>query len=266
MVLGSDEMALPPAVNGSDSTPASIDASPRGDRIQFRLAVVAESAKHSELDAPTLRSLVRLTARRDTDERSNPQWAKLAAGLIRRLSVMTLSIVLLAGIALGITLGGRSQGASAAITPSFTMSMTIPSIAGDGTSSSSTDIAVRAYSFGLSKAVDASGTTSGKAKFSTFTITKTVDTASPLLFQACASGTNLGTVKVHINLPGAEADSAVVTMSSTRVSAVSNAGAPGGGADESVDFTFQKITIDYVSSTTLKKTHFGWDLATNSKV
>lgn len=187
-------------------------------------------------------------------------------GLRRRLGLMSLSIVLLAGIALGVTLNGRSTGvASAAINPDFTMSLTIPGISGDGTSSSSTNIAVHAYSFGLSRTIVAAsaGTTTGKPKFDTFSIQKSVDTASPLLMEALANGTNLGTVIARINMPGAEADSAVVTMSRTRVSAINDSGAPGGGSDESVSFVFQKITFDYVSIVTLKRTHFGWDLATN---
>ena len=153
-----------------------------------------------------------------------------------------------------------------ALGSNFRASMTIPSIAGDGTPTSSTDIAFQSWSWGMTKPTDlATSLSTGKTKITNLTIDKAIDTASPLLMQACALGTNLKTVTIHLT-PTGEGDTAVIVMTGARVESINDSGAPGGGSDETVSFAFQKITIDYTSSLTLKVTHFGWDVAANKKV
>jgi type VI protein secretion system component Hcp len=82
----------------------------------------------------------------------------------------------------------------------------------------------------------ASGMASGKRQHQPFTIRKEVDSASPLLFKACASGQHFKEVDVDLG------NGARYTLTDVVISSI-NKSSGGDRPTESVSFTYQKIEM-----------------------
>jgi type VI secretion system secreted protein Hcp len=136
------------------------------------------------------------------------------------------------------------------------------------------------YSHGIAQAVLATtshtGRTTGRPNFQDMTVSKTLDSTTPLLNYNCAKASNLGEVKLH--LVRQDADSSgdyenalaymVYTMTDCIISSVSVGGGGGGLPVETLTLNFSKITWTYQQ----QKEELGsegnvenfWDQATNT--
>lgn len=171
---------------------------------------------------------------------------------VRTAGGMALATLLIAGTFVGASLSGASHttnvaGAAVsvpnALTGSHVLSLTVPGIAGDGTSVSSTDIGALSYSWGIAN----SAANGGRPTFSTFTIEKQVDQASPLLQQADVRSTVFSTVTLSVQPVSLPGDSEVITLTHVRIVSDSNSGSAQ-GADESVSFSFAVIAYVYTTA------------------
>jgi type VI secretion system secreted protein Hcp len=194
----------------------------------------------------------------------------------RRVSTLLLAVALIATLVLGASLLGIGHSkvvASAAVAKPHSLGQTQDSLAvagipGDGTAHATTDIEVLSWQWGLSTpgATATGALKSGRANFQDLSITKFVDKASPLLFQACAGGQVIKTVTLYV-MPkaGTAGDSSQVSLTNAHCGQVSNSNG-GDRPTESISFTYQKITFDYKTAATGHVSHMGWDLAQNKKV
>jgi type VI secretion system secreted protein Hcp len=192
--------------------------------------------------------------------------AVASASVLVTATVLTLSMGAFGG---DVAVAGAAAPRPRALPASSSVSLSIPGIAGDGTDLSPTDIAASSFSWGVQNSP--STTKAGKASFSNLSLTKPIDSASPLLFQAAAAHTLFPTVTLRIYPPkGTKGDSETITLSGVRIAGEGSIGgaganASGGAIVETVSLNFTKIKVDYTSSATGKVTHGGWDLATNKK-
>jgi type VI secretion system secreted protein Hcp len=151
-------------------------------------------------------------------------------------------------------------------------SMTISGVAGSGTTRGPNYIEVESWSWGVanigSQSSGAGAGRSGRANVSDFTITKKIDRVSPLLFNDCALGTNLGTITIYMDPPGSGSglpggDSQQITLTSARVTKITDSSDPGGQPIESVTLNFAKIEFKYAPQDGSSSTRFGWNIKTN---
>jgi type VI secretion system secreted protein Hcp len=139
-------------------------------------------------------------------------------------------------------------------------------------------IEILSFSWGMSNSGSAAvkgGSGAGKVNVQDLSFTKKIDIASPNLFQMCATGGNLGTTYLYLDVPASGASSTgqteyktygTYTMSNTRVASCSQSGDNSNDRPtESISFTFQKITFDYVSATGATG-HFGWNKVNNQSI
>lgn len=87
----------------------------------------------------------------------------------------------------------------------------------------------------------------GRASFHDFTFTHQIDTASPLLMKACATGQHIGDAKVTVRKAGkGQQEYLLITMTDLLVTAVSpSVAAEGGATTEIVVLTFAKVDLEY---------------------
>jgi type VI secretion system secreted protein Hcp len=113
-----------------------------------------------------------------------------------------------------------------------------------------------------------SGAGAGKATIQSFTITKPLDSASPLLFQAAASGRSLKLATLYFDhkLKGKQQDYLEFKMSNVLISGVSDGQTAGGKPTEQVSFTFQKITETFLGSNGKVSETVGVNVSANSKI
>lgn len=139
-------------------------------------------------------------------------------------------------------------------------------------------IEVLSYSWGVTQTASASASTSGgaahqRADFQDFSISKTLDKASPKLALACADGTHVKQVVLELcRAGGNKVKYMEYKMENCIVSSVSVGGGGGGGEPtEAVTFNYGKIEWTYTQQ---KRTDgsgggqvaAGWDLQLNKKV
>lgn len=201
----------------------------------------------------------------------------------RRVGAAVLATLLLAGVMLGASFSvfGHGKGAVAsasvrvphALTGASLLVLTIPGIAGESlVPGHPGGIDVQSFSWGVQNSATAlkSGISgAGKVNFQDLTLTKLVDSASPALFQACASRTLIPAVQFAV-LPSADVtstrDRVDIKLSNVFVASCSDSGAAGGGAEESISLNFAKITFDYKPQGAASAKHMGWDLKKGTKV
>jgi type VI secretion system secreted protein Hcp len=151
-------------------------------------------------------------------------------------------------------------------------SITLSGIPGEGGTGVPTGgIQVLSYSWGMAQGYTPLGVRSGRANFQDISITKTMDKASALLFQACAAGTVIATVVLRVSPPppsgAAPGDMMTITLNSVHISSYHFNSSSGGDAPtESISLNFTKIKMDYFPQGSSVAVHGGWDLATNKKV
>lgn len=187
------------------------------------------------------------------------------ASMVAALAVAAMVFVQLAGGA------ARPASAGAVIPHAYSggaVSMTIQGINGDGTSRGPTAIDVLSWSWGVSNphTTTTGGAGAGKASFSSFSIMKQYDKTSPLLALAVAKKTVLKSVVIYLDPRVAAGDSSTITLSNVVIQNVEHSGAGGEGAQESVSFTYQKITWTYYDQKTGSNFKGGWDLAKGTKI
>lgn len=110
----------------------------------------------------------------------------------------------------------------------------------------------------------------GRPSFSEISVSKSIDQSTPALYSACAAGTKLGDVTIHVgrNESGKFMPLLKYTLNNTMVSSI-NTGVSGGGADN-LSLSYSKIAIEYtqqgVTGDKAGTASFGWDLAKNAPV
>ena len=131
------------------------------------------------------------------------------------------------------------------------------------------DIDIESFSLGAQANVGSSGSGAGagKATIQTFTITKALDSASPLLFQAAGQGKVLKSAVLDFahKLKGSEQNFLEYKFANVIVSSVSDGQTVGGTPTEQVTFTFQKIEETFLNGTGKNKTPetVSWNVTAN---
>jgi type VI secretion system secreted protein Hcp len=109
------------------------------------------------------------------------------------------------------------------------------------------DIKIDSFSLGAAAQTNigsqSSGAGAGKATFQTFTITKQIDSASPKLFQAAATGETFkeGTLYFTHKLKGAQQNFLEIKLSDLQIKSIQDGASSGGAPEEEVTFDFLKI-------------------------
>src|SRR6185436_5899562 len=92
------------------------------------------------------------------------------------------------------------------------------------------------------------GAAAGKASFKDLTITHTIDKASPLLLQACATGTHLKEATItHRKSGKGQQEFLIIKMNDVIITGVTHGGGGEGGqtSAETVNLTFAKVDLEY---------------------
>ncbi|HEY3283430.1 MAG TPA: type VI secretion system tube protein Hcp [Armatimonadota bacterium] len=112
------------------------------------------------------------------------------------------------------------------------------------------EIEVISFSFGVTQAASASpaaGGPVGKVQFQPFSISKRIDTASPKLFQACASGQHIKTAVLSARKTGegSKQDFLVYRMTDVVISSYQTSGAAGELPVDQLSLVFAQISWTY---------------------
>jgi type VI secretion system secreted protein Hcp len=112
------------------------------------------------------------------------------------------------------------------------------------------EIEVLSLSWGVSNSGSmghGSGGGEGKASFSDLSFMHTVDKASPVLMQNCATGVHLKEATItHRKSGKGQQEYLIVKLNDVIVTSVQNSGSSGGGdTTESVSLAFAKVNIEY---------------------
>jgi type VI secretion system secreted protein Hcp len=126
----------------------------------------------------------------------------------------------------------------------FTFKLPHQGSVGAGGSSSSGSFQILAFQFGYQTPADSgSGSATGAHKHGTVTITKEVDSASPLLLQALIGDKTIESAKIVIS-KGGGGESDTITLTNAVLSSLQRS-ASGKQSLETLTFTFQKIAIEF---------------------
>jgi len=133
------------------------------------------------------------------------------------------------------------------------------------------EIEIQSWSWGASNSGSmASGGGTGKASFSDFHFTKTVDKSSPKLMQAVATGEHLKTMDLTVRKAGGtQMEYYVIHLEDILVSSYSTSGSSGDLLMEEISFNYQKIEFEYIPTkddgTADAAVKASWNLATNTR-
>jgi type VI secretion system secreted protein Hcp len=138
------------------------------------------------------------------------------------------------------------------------------------------EIDIMSFSWGASTSTHigtGTGASVGKCSVSDFSVMKTSDSASPVLFQKCCDGTVIatGVVTLQRQVQGNATPYLVYNFNNVYVTNLSWSGSGGAGDSpmESVSFCFQVGTVDYTpqkdDGSAGTAIHGGWDVGQNSK-
>ena len=152
----------------------------------------------------------------------------------------------------------------------------------DGIKGESTDkdhkewIEILSYNWGVSQMASASASSSGggstqRADFQDLSVVKELDTATPLLSQACWSGKHIDKVTLELNRAAGEKRETYMTyeMENVIISSVSVGGGGGGLPTESLTFNYGKLKTTYHKQArkgggVAGKIPTGWNLEENT--
>ena len=152
----------------------------------------------------------------------------------------------------------------------------IDGIAGEATAAGHAgEIMLQSFAWGsaagTTTAGAASGAGAGKVSFQNATVTKSVDKASPLLFQALASGQRLAECVVTIEQADQPKQTIALTLSTCLIESISEvfeAAAP--ASHETIVIGFAKVKFEYTPQSATgsveKPVTAGWDITTNKAV
>jgi type VI secretion system secreted protein Hcp len=111
------------------------------------------------------------------------------------------------------------------------------------------EIEVLSYSWGVTNAGSmshGSGGGEGKATFHDLSFVHNVDKASPVLMQACATGTHLKEATITHRKAGKEQhEYLIVKMNDVIITGVSHGGSGDSGHSENVSLSFAKVALEY---------------------
>lgn len=159
----------------------------------------------------------------------------------------------------------------------FDAFMKIAGIPGESTDAKHADwIEILSFSHGISQAASSQassrgGLTAGRADFQDFSIVKTLDKASPKLYQACAKGEHFDDVSIELCRSSDDKQKYMVfTLKDAVVSSVRPGGSAKSGDDvplEEVSFRFGEISWEYTTLDSKGKpkgnVSASWNLKTN---
>jgi type VI secretion system secreted protein Hcp len=138
------------------------------------------------------------------------------------------------------------------------------------------EIDIMSFSWGASNSSSVgtgTGVSVGKVAVSDFSVMKSTDSASPVLFQHTCDGTVFATGVVTLQRQVSGTATPYLVYNFTNVYATSIQWSGSGGAGdapmESVSFTFETATVDYTpindDGTAGNAVHGGWDVGQNQK-
>jgi len=135
------------------------------------------------------------------------------------------------------------------------------------------EIAVLSFAWGANSTMAAAtgGVAAGRVSIASFSIVKTMDRASPVLFQACCSGAQFRSALVSLcRASGDRATFAQFKFEDVLIDSVRPGGTSSGSEAvplEEVSLTFARFTIGYrpfnAQGSPERPVFGGWDLATN---
>ena len=133
------------------------------------------------------------------------------------------------------------------------------------------EIEVLSFSWGVTNAVSITsggGGGGGKATFQDLSIVHNIDKASPLLMQACATGTHLKEATItHRKADKGQQEFLIVKMNDIIITAVTHGGPTGHPGSESVSLAFAKVDLEYKAQkpdgSLDTGIHFKYDLKAN---
>jgi type VI secretion system secreted protein Hcp len=138
------------------------------------------------------------------------------------------------------------------------------------------EIDIMSFSWGGSNSSSVgtgTGVSVGKVSVSDFSIMKSTDSASPVLFQKCCDGSVIatGVVTLQRQVSGTATPYLVYNFTNVYVTSIqwSGSGGAGDAPMESVSFCFEVGTVDYTpigdDGTAGNAVHGGWDVGQNVK-
>jgi type VI secretion system secreted protein Hcp len=111
------------------------------------------------------------------------------------------------------------------------------------------EIEVLSYSWGVSNTgsmASGGGGGEGKASFHDISFTHNIDKASPVLMQACATGTHLKEATItHRKAGKGQQEYLIVKMNDIIVTSVTHGGSGDSGHSENVTLAFAKVNVEY---------------------
>jgi type VI secretion system secreted protein Hcp len=133
------------------------------------------------------------------------------------------------------------------------------------------EIEVLSFSWGVTNAgsmASGGGAGAGKATFQDLSIVHRIDKASPLLMQACATGTHFKEATItHRKAGKGQQEYLIVKMNDILITSVTHGGASGEPASESVSLVFAKVDLEYkaqkADGSLDAGIHFKYDLKAN---
>lgn len=163
----------------------------------------------------------------------------------------------------------------------FDAFLKIDGIPGESTDDKHKDwIEILSYGWGVSQPSSGAASTGGgasaeRADFQDFTISKTIDKASPKLFLACADGTHIKEVKLELCRAGGDKMKYMeYKLSDCMIGIAAPSGASGGGEalpTEEISFSYGKVEMTYTQQKRADgsgggNVAAGWDLEANKKL
>lgn len=186
-----------------------------------------------------------------------------------KLSIVRFEILIIA--ILGFTIiAGTSTQAFAAVD----MFLKIEGVDGESRDDKhKAEIDIQSWSFGASQSgsmAAGGGGGAGKVVMQDFHFTKSIDKASPKLFEALATGKHLKEAKLVLR-GSSSMEYLVITLSDVLVSSYSTGGSSSEDRPtESISLNFAQIKMSYVEQDAKGSpgaaVEFGWDLKANKKV
>jgi type VI secretion system secreted protein Hcp len=133
------------------------------------------------------------------------------------------------------------------------------------------EIEVLSFSWGVTNAgvtPAGGGGGAGKAHFQDLAIVHNIDKASPVLMQACATGTHLKEATItHRKAGKGQQEYLIVKMNDIIITGVTNGGSTGQPGSETVSLAFAKVDIEYkpqkADGSLDAGIHFKYDLKAN---
>jgi type VI secretion system Hcp family effector len=115
---------------------------------------------------------------------------------------------------------------------------------------------------------------SGRADHKDFSITKQLDLSSPTLYEKCASGEEIKTVKLHVfkaDAKGTPLEFMTCVFESCIITGISMSGSQDGQPSESISFNYLSAKWTYNQQESAKggkkgKTEGGWSIKENKKI